>query len=63
MLNAERAPNPSQAKGVLNRTFIISNYKAKPELDIKEIRKPKTNEQKNIFADMEFLESLYLFID
>ena len=62
ILSAERTPNPSQAKGVLDRTFIISNYKGKPELDIKEIRKPKTKEQKKIFAEIEFLrKALFVY--
>ena len=39
ILSAEKSPNPSQAKGVLDRTFIISNFKGKPQHDIKEIRK------------------------
>ena len=33
---AERTPNASVAKGVLDRTFIISNFKGRPMLDIKE---------------------------
>jgi len=33
---AERTPNSSVAKGVLDRTFIISNFKGRPMLDIKE---------------------------
>ncbi|ALI37212.1 hypothetical protein NMY3_03025 [Candidatus Nitrosocosmicus oleophilus] len=37
----ERTPDPSRAKGVLDRTFIISNFKGKPELDIKEIKNPE----------------------
>ena len=50
------------AKGVLDRTFIISNYKGKPELDIKEIRKPKTIEQKKISMEIEFLrKSLFIY--
>jgi hypothetical protein len=62
ILLAERTPNPSKAKGVLDRTFIISNYKGKPLLDIKEIRKPKTKEQKEIFDEIEFLrKSLFVY--
>ena len=62
ILSTERTPNPSQAKGVLDRTFIISNYNGKPELDIKEIRNPKTIEQKRIFAEIEFLrKSLFIY--
>ncbi|WP_458719204.1 hypothetical protein [Candidatus Nitrosocosmicus sp. R] len=35
---AERSPTPFHAKGVLDRTFIISNYKGRPQLDIKETK-------------------------
>ena len=35
---AERSPNPFHAKGVLDRTFIISNFKGRPQLDIKETK-------------------------
>lgn len=35
---AERSPNPFYAKGVLDRTFIISNFKGRPQLDIKETK-------------------------
>ncbi|MER5174413.1 MAG: bifunctional DNA primase/polymerase [Candidatus Nitrosocosmicus sp.] len=62
MLSAERAPNPSSAKGVIDRTFIISNYKGKPQLDIKEIRKPKTIEQEKIAKGIEFLrKALFIY--
>jgi hypothetical protein len=62
MLFAERTPNPLYAKGVLDRTFIISNFKGKPELDIKEIRIPKTIDQKKIDTEIEFLrKSLFIY--
>ncbi len=38
IMAAERIPNPVIAKGVLDRTFIISNFKGKPQLDIKEVK-------------------------
>jgi hypothetical protein len=44
---AERTPNPSSARGVFDRTFIIHNYAGIPELDIKEIKlAPSTNQVK-----------------
>jgi hypothetical protein len=62
ILIAERTPNPSYAKGVIDRTFIISNYKGKPRLDIKEIRKPKTFDQRKISMELEFLrKSLFIY--
>lgn len=38
---AERTPNPFYAKGILDRTFVISNYKGRPQLDIKETKNSK----------------------
>jgi hypothetical protein len=35
---AERSPNPFHAKGVLDRTFVISNFRGKPLKDIKETK-------------------------
>jgi hypothetical protein len=37
---AERSPNQSDAKGVLDRTFLYTAYKGKPQYDIKEILNP-----------------------
>lgn len=59
---AERTPNPSAAKGTLDRIFIISNYKGKPELDIKEIKNPTNTKQIKISRELEFLrKSLMIY--
>ncbi|HXS59285.1 MAG TPA: hypothetical protein VN703_00535 [Candidatus Sulfopaludibacter sp.] len=39
---AERNLNPTVAKGVLNRTFVISNYKGAPPAQYKVNEKSKT---------------------
>lgn len=57
---AERSPNPSAAKGVLDRTFMITNYKGKPELDIKEIKKPKNPRHLKICNELDFLRKTLL---
>lgn len=57
---AERSPNPSVAKGVLDRTFIITNYKGRPELDIKEIKNPKNPKHLKIFNELDFLRKTLL---
>jgi hypothetical protein len=40
LIIAERTPNPTVAKGVLDRTFTIHCYKGIPKYDIKEILNP-----------------------
>jgi hypothetical protein len=40
MIIAERSPNQSDAKGVLDRTFMFTSYKGKPQYDIKEVLNP-----------------------
>jgi hypothetical protein len=52
---AERSPNSSVAKGVLDRTFIISNYKGRPLLDIKERKNSKDGK-----SEFSFLKNLLL---
>lgn len=52
---AERTPHQSKAKGVLDRTFIISNFKGIPELDIKEIKNAEHGRQLEIKQELEFL--------
>jgi hypothetical protein len=52
---AERTPSLSKAKGVMERTFSISNFKGKPQLEIKEIKNPQNKTQKGIATDLEFL--------
>ena len=37
---AERSPDETKAKGVLDRTFVFNTYHGKPKCDIKEILKP-----------------------
>lgn len=51
----ERTPDPSKAKGVLDRTFIISNFKGKPELDIKEIKNAENGHQLKVKQQLDFL--------
>jgi hypothetical protein len=48
---AERLPNQSDAKGVLDRTFSYTAYKGKPEYDIKEILNPAGNERRQKLLD------------
>jgi hypothetical protein len=40
MIIAERSPNQNDAKGVLDRTFMFTSYKGKPQHDIKEVLNP-----------------------
>ena len=40
---AERSPDISKAKGVMDRTFKIKTYKGRPQSDIKEVLKPSGN--------------------
>jgi hypothetical protein len=55
---AERTPKSSNARGILDRTFIIHNYAGSPELDIKEIKlAPSTNRFKR---DLLFLRKALL---
>ncbi len=37
---AERSPSQSEAKGILDRTFLYTTYKGRPQYDIKEILNP-----------------------
>jgi hypothetical protein len=57
---AERTPHPSKAKGVLDRTFINSNFKGKPELDIKEIKNAEHGRQLKVKQELEFLRKSLL---
>ena len=43
MMIAERSPDISKAKGVMDRTFKIKTYKGRPQSDIKEVLKPSGN--------------------
>jgi archaellin len=57
---AERSPNPSTARGFLDRTFLISNFKGKPELAIKEAKNPSGKKYKQIAKDLDFLRKSLL---
>jgi hypothetical protein len=57
---AERTPHPTKAKGVLDRTFINSNFKGKPELDIKEIKNAEHGYQLKVKQELEFLRKTLL---
>jgi hypothetical protein len=48
---AERSPNQSNAKGVLDRTFLYTAYKGKPQCDIKEILNPAGDQQRQKLLD------------
>jgi hypothetical protein len=48
---AERSPSQSDAKGVLDRTFLYTAYKGKPQYDIKEILNPAGNQQRQELLD------------
>ncbi|WP_161486429.1 hypothetical protein [Candidatus Nitrosocosmicus hydrocola] len=58
----ERTPDPSKARGVLDRTFIISNFKGKPNLDIKEIKNAESGHNIRVKEQLEFLrKSLMIY--
>jgi hypothetical protein len=48
---AERSPSQSDAKGVLDRTFLYTAYKGKPPYDIKEVLNPAGNERRQRLLD------------
>ncbi|HEX5186698.1 MAG TPA: hypothetical protein VFV86_07390 [Nitrososphaeraceae archaeon] len=60
LMAAERVPNTLIAKGVLDRTFVISNYKGKPQLDIKEIKNVKNERNVEIKEFFELVRKLLL---
>jgi hypothetical protein len=43
---AERSPNENKAKGLIDRSLPIKTYKGLPKFDIKEIRNPQGNKQR-----------------
>lgn len=51
MIIAERSPNQSDAKGVLDRTFMFTSYKGKPRYDIKEVLNPVGDKGRQILLD------------
>jgi hypothetical protein len=51
MIIAERSPNQSDAKGVLDRTFVFTSYKGKPQYDIKEVLNPAGDRKRQELLD------------
>jgi hypothetical protein len=43
---AEKSPGETKAKGLLDRSFKIKSYKGFPEYDIKEVRNPQGNKER-----------------
>ena len=60
---AERAPNLSDAKGVLDRTFIFTTYRGESKYDIKEILNPQGNpiRQKLLGKLMDFRKLMLIY--
>jgi len=52
---SERSPNPSKAKGILDRMFVISTYKGKPLFDIKEVKNPTNVKNSELNKELDFL--------
>jgi hypothetical protein len=48
---AERSPNENKAKGLLDRSFPIKTYKGHPKYDIKEVRNPQGNKERQKTLD------------
>jgi hypothetical protein len=58
---AERSPNQSDAKGVLDRTFLYTAYKGKPQYDIKEILNPAGDQKRQkLFYELVDFRNLML---
>jgi hypothetical protein len=51
MIIAERSPNETKAKGVLDRTFVFHTYHGRPKYDIKEILKPSGDPKRQSLLD------------
>jgi hypothetical protein len=51
MIIAERSPNQSDARGVLDRTFVFTSYKGKPQYDIKEVLNPAGDRKRQELLD------------
>lgn len=61
MMLAERSPNPSNSRGILDRTFVISNHKGRPQLNIKEVKNPlKNSNNEKIRKDLLFIKKTLL---
>jgi len=57
----EKSPNPLNAKGFLDRSFIIKSFIGFPQYDIKEIRNPQGNAiRKQLFDEINDLRKLLL---
>lgn len=57
---AERTPVISKAKGVLERTFVISTFNGKPELEVKKVKNPQNKSHNEISKELEFLRKTLL---
>lgn len=51
MIIAERSPNETRAKGVLDRTFVLTTYNGRPTYDIKEILKPGGDPKRQLLLE------------
>jgi hypothetical protein len=57
----EKSPNENKARGVLDRSFKIKSYKGFPEFNIKEIRNPQGNAQRQqLFDELNNLKKLLI---
>jgi hypothetical protein len=70
MIISERAPHQSNAKGVLDRTFLLDTYKGNPQHDIKEVLNPagdkvrqKLLDELNSFRKLMLIYRLIHFAD
>jgi hypothetical protein len=51
MIIAERSPNETKAKGVLDRTFVFNTYNGRPKYDIKEVLRPAGDPKRQSLLD------------
>src|SRR5437899_1801851 len=51
MIIEKRSPNERRAKGVLDRTFVLSTYNGRPKYDIKEVLKPAGDPKRQALLD------------
>jgi hypothetical protein len=63
MIIAERSPNERKAKGVLDRTFMLSTYNGRPKYDIKEVLKPAGDPKRQALLDelMDFRKLMLIY--
>ena len=63
MIIAERSPNETKAKGVLDRTFVFNTYHGRPKYDIKEILKPSGDpKRQSLLNDLnDFRKLLFVY--